>query len=113
MIFNESSLLKTNMATKRTSKSESQKRSEASKKGWITRRKNTVNSSTKKTTSRTSRTLPSEKLRKLQRAEKLRNISRRKAQKKGRSLTTDKPKLKRQKPTRFARKASKKRVSVR
>lgn len=101
------------MVTKRSSKSESQKRSEASKKGWITRRKNIAKSPAKKTSSRISRTVPSEKLKKLQRAEKLRNTSRRKAQKKGRSLTTDKPKLKSHKPMRFARKPSKRRVSVR
>ena len=89
---------------------ESQKRSKASKKGWATRRRNELK---KKSSTKTSRKLTSEKLKKLQRAEKIRNTSRRNAQKKGRSLATDKPKLKSRKPIRLARKASKKRVSVR
>ncbi|NIM25529.1 MAG: hypothetical protein GTN97_06835 [Nitrosopumilaceae archaeon] len=62
---------------------------------------------------KTSRKIPSEKLKKLQRQEKIRNTSRRKAQKVGRSLTTDKPKLNRTKPTRPMRRPSKRRVSVR
>jgi hypothetical protein len=96
---------------KNTTKSiESQKKSKASKKGWVTRRLNTLK---KKSSTKTSRKLTSEKLKKLQRAEKIRNTSRRNAQKKGRSLATDKPKLKSRKPIRLARKASKKRVSVR
>ena len=89
---------------------ESQKRSKASKKGWLTRRQS---DSKKKLSTKTTRGLSSEKLKKLQRQEKIRNISRRKAQKKGRSLVTDKPKLKSKKPIRLARKASKKRVSIR
>ncbi|MDH3676958.1 MAG: hypothetical protein OEQ12_01500 [Nitrosopumilus sp.] len=103
------------MVTKKTtSNSESQKRSEASRKGWISRRKNAEQSSKKQTTTtKTSRKLTAEKLKKLQRQEKVRNTSRRKAQKQGRSLVTDKPKLKSQKPIRLARKASKKRASVR
>ena len=93
-----------------TKSSESQKKSKASKKGWITRRRNELE---KKSSTKTSRNLTSEKLQKLQRAEKIRNTSRRNAQKKGRSLATDKPKLKSRKPIRLARKQSKKRVSVR
>jgi hypothetical protein len=95
---------------KPTSKSTvSQKRRIASKKGWLTRLQNIK----KKSSSKTSRGLTSEKLKKLQRQEKIRNISRRKAQMKGKSLTTDKPKLKSKKPIRLARRPSKKRVSVR
>jgi hypothetical protein len=94
----------------KTKSTESQKRSKASKKGWVTRRSNALK---KKSSTKTSRKLTSEKLKKLQRAEKIRNTSRRNAQKKGRSLATDKPKLKSRKPVRLARKASKKRVSVR
>ena len=89
---------------------ESQKRSKASKKGWLTRRQS---DSKKKSSTKTSRGLTSEKLKKLQRTEKIRNTTRRKAQKKGRSLVTDKPKLKSKKPVRLARRQSKKRVSVR
>ncbi len=95
---------------KSTSKSTvSQKRSKASKKGWLTRLQNIK----KKSSSKTSRGLSSEKLKKLQRTEKIRIISRRKGQKKGKSLTTDKPKLKSKKPVRLARRPRKKRVSVR
>jgi len=94
----------------KTKSTESQKRSKASAKGWITRRLNALK---KKSSTKTSRKPTSEKLKKLQRAEKIRNTSRRNAQKKGRSLATDKPKLKSRKPIRLARKASKKRVSVR
>ena len=90
---------------KTTLSAESQKRSKASKKGWVSRRLNALKTKTRKPTS--------EKLKKLQREEKIRNTSRRKAQKKGRSLVTDKPKLKSRKPVRLARKASKKRASVR
>ena len=86
-------------------KQEQKKRSEASKKGWVTRRLHEGKTRTRK--------IPSEKLKKLQRAEKLRNASRRKAQKIGRSIATDKPKLNIKKPTRPARRPSKKRVSVR
>ncbi len=89
---------------------ESKKRHEASKKGWVTRRQNLLKTSS---STRTSRNLSSEKLKKLQREEKIRNTSRRNAQRKGRSLATDKSKLKSQKPIRLARKASKKRASVR
>ncbi|HUT06915.1 MAG TPA: hypothetical protein VMW74_09565 [Nitrosopumilaceae archaeon] len=93
---------------KKTSESE---KSKASKKGWITRR---LNADKKKSSNaKTSRKIPSEKLKKLQREEKVRNISRRNAQKKGRSLATDKPKLHSKKPIRLARRTSKKRVSVR
>jgi hypothetical protein len=95
----------------KTKSAESQKRSKASKKGWVTRRLNEPKK--KSTNTRTSRNLTSEKLKKLQRDEKVRNIARRSSQKKGRSLATDKPKLKPRKPIRLARKASKKRVSVR
>jgi hypothetical protein len=94
----------------KTKSTESQKRSKASKKGWVTRRLNALQ---KKSSTKISRKLTSEKLKKLQLAEKIRNTSRRNAQKKGRSLATDKPKLKSRKPIRLARKASKKRVSVR
>lgn len=87
-------------------KSESKKRHDASKKGWVTRRLNALKK-------KSSRKVTSEKLKKLQREEKIRNTSRRTAQKKGRSLTTDKPKLKSRKPVRLARKASKKRASIR
>ena len=99
---------------KKTSKSaESKRRSEASKKGWVTRRKNLKKSSPKKTSKvPKSRAMSSEKLKKLQREEKIRIISRRKSQKKGRSLTTDKPKYK-SKPVRPTRRPSKRRVSVR
>ena len=90
---------------------ESQKNSKASKKGWVTRRLNALKK--KSTSSITSRKLSSEKLKKLQRVEKIRNTSRRNAQRKGKSLATDKPKLKSRKPIRLARKVSKKRVSIR
>ncbi|MFB5604068.1 MAG: hypothetical protein ACE5RK_06645 [Candidatus Nitrosomaritimum aestuariumsis] len=56
--------------------------------------------------------MSSEKLKKLQREEKIRIISRRKSQKKGKSLTTDKPKFK-SKPVRPMRRPSKRRASVR
>ena len=105
---------KDNMVSRKktiTKSSESKKRHDASKKGWITRRLNTLKK--KPSSKKTSRNLSSEKLKKLQREEKIRNTSRRNAQKKGRSLATDKPKLKSRKPVRLARRASKKRVSVR
>jgi len=89
-----------------TKKSESQKRSEASKKGWVTRRLNAK-------TSGKVRKITSEKLKKLQKEEKTRNTARRKAQMKGRSIATDKPKLSSKKPTRLARRTAKKRVAVR
>ena len=92
---------------------ESKKRSEASKKGWITRRKNLQKQGTKKPSKvLKSRTMSSEKLKKLQRQEKIRIDSRRKSQKKGRSLVSDKPKFK-SKPVRSMRRPSKRRVSVR
>ena len=92
---------------------DSKKRSEASKKGWMTRRKNLPKQVKKKPSSiAKSRTMSSEKLEKLQRQEKIRIISRRKSQKKGKSLTTDKPKYK-SKPVRPTRRPSKRRVSVR
>jgi hypothetical protein len=94
-----------------TTSNESKKRHNASKKGWITRRLNALKK--KPSNAKTSRKITSEKLRKLQGEEKIRNISRRISQKKGRSLVTDKPKLKSRKPVKLARKASKKRVSVR
>lgn len=94
-----------------TKSSESKKRHNASKKGWITRRLNALKK--KSPSKKTSRNLSSEKLKKLQREEKIRNSSRRSAQKKGRSLATDKPKLNKRKPIRSARRTSKKRVSVR
>ena len=99
---------------KDTSKTgQSKKRSEASTKGWITRRLNEKKSKKKTTRTLNARNLTSEKLEKLQKTERERNASRRKAQKKGKSLSSDKPKLKSSKPVRLARKASKKRVSVR
>ena len=98
---------------KKTPKSaESKKRSEASKKGWVTRRKNLKSMQKKSSKVTKSRTLSSEKLKKLQREEKIRIISRRKSQKKGRSLTTDKPKYT-SKPVRPMRRPSKRRASVR
>lgn len=98
------------MVERKTKSSESQKRSNASKKGWKTRRQNL--SKTKSSTTK-SRAISTEKLKKLQRQEKIRIMSRRKGQKKGKSLTTDKPKLKARKPIRLPRRPSKKRVSVR
>lgn len=63
-------------------------------------------------TSKTRKTT-SEELKKLQKNEKIRNDARRKGQKKGVSISTDKPKLKKAKVNRPARKNTKKRVSVR
>jgi hypothetical protein len=63
-------------------------------------------------TSKTRKTNP-EELKKLQKNEKIRNDARRKGQKKGVSISTDKPKLKTEKINRPARKNTKKRVSVR
>jgi len=60
-----------------------------------------------------TRKVDSEKLKKLQKDEKTRNDARRKAQKKGASISTDKSKLKNGKLTKPARKSPKKRVSVR
>jgi hypothetical protein len=62
--------------------------------------------------SKTRKTNP-EELKKLQKNEKIRNDARRKGQKKGVSISTDKPKLKTEKTNRPARKNTKKRVSVR
>ena len=64
------------------------------------------------TTSKTRKT-NTEELKKLQNNEKIRNDARRKGQKKGVSISTDKPKLKTEKINRPARKNTKKRVSVR
>ena len=98
---------------KKTHKSaESKKRSEASKKGWVTRRRNLKSTPKKSSKVSKSRTLSSEKLKKLQREEKIRIISRRKSQKKGRSLTTDKSKYK-SKPVRPTHRPSKRRASIR
>ena len=60
-----------------------------------------------------NRKIDSEKLKKLQNDEKIRNDARRKAQKKGASISTDKSKLKSGKLVKPARKSPKKRVSVR
>jgi|GEM_PF-3256785 len=60
-----------------------------------------------------TRKIDSEKLKKLQKDEKTRNDARRKAQKKGASISTDKSKLKSGKLTKPPRKSPKKRVSVR
>lgn len=99
---------------KSTSKTgQSKKRSESSAKGWVTRRLNEKKSKKKTTRTLKTRNLTSEKLEKHQKTERERNASRRKAQKKGKSLASDKPKLKSRRPVRLARKASKKRVSVR
>lgn len=54
-----------------------------------------------------------EKIEKLKKEEKTRNTSRRKAQKKGKSISTDKSKYSVKKSVRPARKITKKRVSVR
>ena len=92
---------------------ESKKRSEASKKGWVTRRKNLQKQGQKKSSAvAKSRAMNSEKLKTLQRQEKIRIISRRKSQKKGRSLVSDKPKYK-SKPVRPTHRPSKRRASVR
>ena len=60
-----------------------------------------------------TRNTNAEELKKLQKNEKIRNEARRKGQKNGVSISTDKPKLKKGKVTRPARKITKKRVSVR
>ncbi len=54
-----------------------------------------------------------ERIEKLKKEEKTRNTSRRKAQKKGKSISTDKSKYSVKKSVRPARKITKKRVSVR
>ena len=61
----------------------------------------------------TNRKIDSRELERLQNEEKTRNSARRKAQKKGKSIATDKPKLKTAKPSKPARKVTKKRASVR
>ena len=63
-------------------------------------------------TSKTRKT-DTEELKKLQKNEKIRNDARRKGQKKGVSISTDKPKLKTEKTDRPARKTTKKRVAIR
>lgn len=63
--------------------------------------------------SRQGRKIDSKELAKLQREEKTRNSVRRKAQKIGKSIATDKSKPRTRKPTRPARKVTKKRDSVR
>ena len=98
------------MVKKQETKTYASKKSQASKKGWITRRKN--QNASQKSTFKPTRTVSMEKLKKLQRAEKTRNLSRLKAQKKGKSLLSDKPKLNLKKPMRPARKQSKKRASI-
>ena len=60
-----------------------------------------------------ARKIGSEELEKIQKDEKIRNDARRKGQKKGVSISTDKSKLKNEKPDRPARKITKKRVAVR
>ncbi len=64
-------------------------------------------------TTNKTRKINSKELEKLQKNEKIRNDSRRKGQKKGVSISTDKSKLKTEKIDRPARKTTKKRVSVR
>ncbi|MDH5697464.1 MAG: hypothetical protein OEY54_02935 [Nitrosopumilus sp.] len=60
-----------------------------------------------------TRKIDSGELEKIQKDEKIRNNVRRKGQKKGVSVSTDKSKLKNEKPDRPARKVTKKRVAVR
>ncbi len=60
-----------------------------------------------------TRKISSDELKKLQKNEKIRNAARRKAQKIGKSIATDKSKPRTTKPTRPARKVTKKRVSIR
>ena len=60
-----------------------------------------------------TRKISSEELKKLQKNEKVRITARRKAQKVGKSIVTDKSKPKTTKPTRPARKVTKKRASIR
>ena len=59
-----------------------------------------------------TRKLSYEELEKLKKSEETRNTARRKAQKKGKSIATDKPKLKLTKPVKPARKVTKKRASI-
>ena len=63
--------------------------------------------------SRKGRKIDSKELVKLQKEEKTRNSARRKAQKTGKSIVTDKSKSRARKPTRPARKVTKKRASIR
>lgn len=63
--------------------------------------------------SKKGRKIDSEELVKLQKGEKTRNSARRKAQRTGKSIATDKSKSRTRKPTRPARKVTKKRASVR
>lgn len=63
-------------------------------------------------TGKTRKIVPKE-LEKLKENERIRNDARRKGQKRGVSISTDKSKLKNEKPGRPARKITKKRVSVR
>jgi|APCry4251928276_1046603.scaffolds.fasta_scaffold43065_1 hypothetical protein len=60
-----------------------------------------------------TRKIDTAELKKLQKDEKIRNDARRTGQKKGVSISTDKPKLKTEKVDRPARKTTKKRVAVR
>ncbi|MFB5628351.1 MAG: hypothetical protein ACE5RR_00275 [Nitrosarchaeum sp.] len=60
-----------------------------------------------------TRKITSDELKKLQKNEKIRNTARRKAQKVGKSIATDKSKPKTTKPTRPVRKVTKKRASIR
>jgi len=60
-----------------------------------------------------TRKISTEELKKLQKDEKTRIAARRKAQKKDKSIATDKSKPKTSKPTRPARKVTKKRASIR
>lgn len=60
-----------------------------------------------------TRKITPEELEKLKSEEKIRNDARRTGQKEGVSISTDKSKLKSEKPDRPARKIKKKRVSVR
>ncbi len=60
-----------------------------------------------------TRKIGNDELKKLQKNEKIRISARRKAQKKGKSIATDKSKPKTTKPTRPARKVTKKRASIR
>jgi len=60
-----------------------------------------------------TRKLNSGEQEKLQKEEKIRNAARRKAQKVGKSISTDKTKLKTTKPTKPMRKVTKKRASIR
>ena len=97
----------------KSSKSVNTKKSDASKKGWITRRKNQGKQSPQNSPKRLSRSISLEKLKKLQKTERTRNLSRLKAQKKGQSLVSDKPKLNSKKPLKSTHRPSKRRSSIR